>query len=463
MQSVSITTNRAFIFLCVLFFSMRLTAQENSPFSRYGIGDLYPDESIASRAMGGMTAAFADGQALNTNNPATYGNIKFATFDLGLSIDARTLADKSQQLTYNSTNFSPSYIAFGFPLDKKHGMGFVFGLKPLSRINYNVENFSTVTYNGLSDSLQTVYEGSGGLNQGFAGFGKRFTFDSGKFALSLGFNTGWNFGKKDISTLVNIINDTVAYHQSSSSTNTAFWAPFLNGGLQLDFRLKSIKNPVTKFLSVYTLRLGGDVELQQTLKANQSINDQTFYFDVNGAMVKIDSVYEQDNILGTINLPTTYTAGFMLVKTDVVPGIGGVDKWMFGGQYESAKWSNYRFYDQPDRTVDNWVARVGLQYAPDPIFGKTLFSRSTYRIGFNTGENYIDADGNGLKETAITFGAGFNLKVRRSYDQEYTLLNTSFEIGKRGTGVNNVTENYFKFSVGLTLTDKGWFLKRKYE
>jgi len=54
------------------------------------------------------------------------------------------------------------------------------------------------------------------------------------------------------------------------------------------------------------------------------------------------------------------------------------------------------------------------------------------------------------------------LRRFRSYDKQFTMMHTAIEFGKRGTGVNNVTENFFKFSLGLSLSDI-WFIKRKYD
>ena len=115
MQSVSTTTNRLIFFLIVSVVSIKVSAQENSPFSRYGIGDLYSDQTVGSLAMGGLTAAYKDEQTVNANNPATYSSISFVTYELGLSIDSRTLVDNGASAKYNSVNFIPSYFILGFP------------------------------------------------------------------------------------------------------------------------------------------------------------------------------------------------------------------------------------------------------------------------------------------------------------------------------------------------------------
>jgi hypothetical protein len=72
-------------------FFLNAKAQENSPFTRYGLGDVSPGSHSISRSMGGLTAAYADGQvnnvgqAINFGNPATYGSFFMVSYDLGLT------------------------------------------------------------------------------------------------------------------------------------------------------------------------------------------------------------------------------------------------------------------------------------------------------------------------------------------------------------------------------------------
>lgn len=63
-----------------------IKAQENSPYSRYGLGDIVPSQNTINRAMGGISAAYHDYQSINFTNPASYANISLVTYDLGLEI-----------------------------------------------------------------------------------------------------------------------------------------------------------------------------------------------------------------------------------------------------------------------------------------------------------------------------------------------------------------------------------------
>jgi len=447
-----------FVALALVMFSC-VSAQENSPFSRYGLGDLYPQAPIATRSMGGLTAAYADGQALNTVNPASYGAISstvnggLVTFDLGISIDARTLTSKDPVNQYRSTNFMPSYVTVGMPLNKKH-LGFVFGLKPITRINYSVGSIQKRTFeSGFADSMQTLYEGTGGLNQAFIGLGKKWK------NLSLGVNAGYAFGRKETSTKINFLNDTVLYNQSNSVNKMNFGGIIFSAGLQYDIKLSSKPNAVNaKVKDITTLRLGANGSWQQNLNLSSEDLNETFVYNADGAVIPVDTISYKQNASGKIQLPSTYDAGFMIIKT-----VGAAAKWTLGAQYSAGNWGkDYRVYNQPDRLVDNWMFRAGGQITPDVVSATGFFQSAIYRAGFFTGRDYVNADGNQLKVTGFTSGLGFYLSKFNSYDKQYTMINTAIEIGKRGSNVNNVTENYFKFSVGLSLSDI-WFIKRKYD
>jgi hypothetical protein len=459
MRSVSITiSNLSRICLAFIsaFFLITAQAQENSPFSRYGLGEFYTSHHILSRSMGGISAAYADGlnnnvgQSINFNNPATYGVLNMVSFDLGLTIDSRTLRSNTPLGKFSSNNFIPSYLAIGVPLNRAKGWGMAFGLKPLSRVSYSVENFSRVA----GDSLLTIYDGEGGLNQAFVGIGKRSK------GFSIGINTGYNFGNKDISTKKTFINDTVTYYQSNSATNTHFGGVFLSGGLQYEISLGKKINAEAKTAENYLLRFGLTGTLQQNLSASQNIIRQTFTYGTAGD-IKIDSVAEQNGIKGTIVLPSTYAAGITLHKTGT-NSRGVFELWSIGAEYTSTKWSDYRFYNQSDKLSNSWQFKLGIQFAPDPLAGKDYWSNVNYRAGFYVGKDYINADGNGLKQYGVSFGAGLPIRKWSSYDNQFTVLNTALQFGKRGSAVNNITESYIQFSVGISLSDL-WFIKRRYE
>ncbi|MFX6234571.1 hypothetical protein ABTF60_19125, partial [Acinetobacter baumannii] len=85
-------------------------------------------------------------------------------------IDSRNLKSANPAGSFSSIYFIPAYAAVAMPLSKSKGLGFAFGLKPISRINYSVTSNTRVA----GDSVGTSYNGTGGLNQAFIGIGKRW-------------------------------------------------------------------------------------------------------------------------------------------------------------------------------------------------------------------------------------------------------------------------------------------------
>lgn len=456
MRSVSTTTARLTLAFLPVLFLLGSSAQQNSPFTRYGLGELYSNPHVISRSMGGLSAAYADGlnnnvgQSINFGNPGTYGSIYMTTFDLGLTIDSRTLTSQNPTGKFTSNYFIPAYVTLGIPLNKAKGLGLAFGLKPVSNISYSVVNRERTA----GDSLQTTYEGSGGMNQFFIGLGKRWK----KF--NIGFNTGYNFGRKEINTRKAFLNDTVPYYQSNSSNKTNFGGVFLNLGAQYEFSLGKKVNNTTKAIDEYLLRLGVTGTLQQTLSATQDLFRHTYTVTATGDM-KIDSISDQLDRKGNIRLPATYAAGMTLHKTTTVSG-RVFEMWSIGAEYTSTQWTRYRSYDQADKLSNSWQAKFGFQFTPDPASGRSYWNNALYRAGFLFGKDYINPDGNGLKHLSGTFGIGLPIRKWRSYDNQFTFLNTALQFGKRGSGVNNITESYVQFSLGMSLSDL-WFIKRRYD
>ncbi len=64
------------LILVFLLSSSTVFAQDNSPYSRYGLGDLVPGTHINNRAMGGVSAGYSDFLSINFNNPASYSNFQ---------------------------------------------------------------------------------------------------------------------------------------------------------------------------------------------------------------------------------------------------------------------------------------------------------------------------------------------------------------------------------------------------
>ena len=406
---------------------------ENSPYSRYGLGDVLPSQNILNRSMGGVSAAYSDFHTVNFLNPASYSKLKYTTLDFGLDINNRTLRALDPPRKFSSSSPIISYLQLGIPLALKKDWGMNLGLRPLTRINYKIERNERI--DGI-DSLNTLFEGNGGAYEVYAGTG----FGIKNF--SVGFNVGYLFGSKNFSTRKTFIADSaeVFYYQSNHETQANYNGLLLDGGIQWAGKL----NAGT------LLRLGAHGNLKRTLNGSKDILRETFqYNSTTGAIDSIDVASNQKGIEGDVNYPSSVGGGFLLDK----PG-----KWMFGADLTVTKWDDYHFFGEKDQVQNSWMLHVGGQIIPKA--GKNYLSYVAYRAGFSYGKDYIRID-NDLPVWSFTAGASFPMR-KAAYTNQYSMINLGFEFGQRGNKENLVRENLFRLSIGLSLSDI-WFVKRKYD
>lgn len=421
------------IFVFISSVSLLQAQTENSPYSRYGLGDVVPSQNILNRGMGSVSAAYSDFQSVNFINPASYSKLKVTTFDFGVELDSRTIRSLNPPKKFNGVSPIISYIQLGVPLSRKKNWGMNFGLRPMSRINYNITENSRLP---TIDSTATIYEGNGGSYEVYTGTG--FSIKN----LSLGVNFGYLFGSKDYSSKRIFISDSSfhTYLPANFETKSNFGGFFINGGLQYNAKLK-------KDLS---LQFGAYGNLKSDMDATKSEIVETYTSSENGD-ARIDSIYQNDNIAGKLVYPSSYGVGFML---------NNVNKWAFGVDYSATKWDDYRAFDIKDSVQNSWKIHVGGQVTPNAYNPKTYWGRVTYRAGVQFGRDYIRVNDD-LPVWIFSFGAGLPMRKNPSTNQ-ITVINTTFEIGQRGNKNNLIRENFFRFSLGLSLSDI-WFIKPKYE
>jgi len=452
-----------------------LNAQDNSPYSRYGLGDLAPNTNIFNRSMAGLSAAYSDQPitglsdprtgkyypSINFSNPASYSRF-FAIkevntnkltygrmlFDVGVNLTTRTLHEANSPQSFTSTNGYFSYMQIGVPLKKNWGM--VLGLRPLSTINYKIdrnERLYDPHTGSMIDSAKTQFVGEGGSFLFNTGTGLAFG------NLSIGINAGFLFGRKDYSTRRRFESDSVIYSNSNHQTKSNFGGIVFDAGVQYRIDLSPDK---TRYI-----QLGGFGNIQQKLDTRSDVIRESFVTDPSdGALIRIDSVYEQLGVKGSLEYPASFGAGFIFEQLPDVRKTG----WLLGMDFNSTDWDSYRFNGQTDAVRSNWQVKIGGQLRPR--LKETYKSLVAYRAGMFFGDDYVYIDNKKLSTWGITAGVSLpiaNLKdASRRFRTQYSIVNVSAEYIKRGNNDNPINENQFRVSVGFTLSDL-WFTKRKYD
>jgi len=442
-----------------------VSGQDNSPYSRYGIGDLVPPTHINTRAMGGISAGYSDYLSINFNNPASYSLFEAnpearskklssgrSILDIGINVESRTLRENDPAKKFTAGNLLFSYVQVGVPIKKNWGLS--FGLRPVSRISYKVFRAERLKdpVTGLPiDSATTRFEGDGGLylasmGTGIALFKKKKNWH--EESLSFGINAGYLFGKKDNSSRREFRNDTVQYFSANYQTKTNYGNIHFNAGMQ--YRLPLKKDNMLLTAGVYG-------SWSQKLNGTQDRIRETFVYDATLGDLRLDSVEDIRNVKGKIILPSSITAGFVLQKYSTFKKEAG---WLLGVDFMYQNWEKFRFYGQADSVRNKWELRVGGQLNPVP--GENYFSRVAYRWGVILGPDYINV-GKNLSQLGLSMGFGLPVgNYNRLSPNQASVVNLSFEYIKRGNNDNLVRENLFRFSAGFSLSDI-WFIKRKYD
>jgi hypothetical protein len=451
----------AFVFLLTAL-SLPALSQDNSPYTRYGLGDIVPATNITGRGMAGLSAGNVDlyGLTINYNNPATFSMFQSikeqstgkmtsgrAVLDLGINLENRTLKEPNTVGKFTASNFLFSHVQVGVPLRPNWGLS--FGLRPLTRVSYKIlsrEKLIDPNTGNPIDTALTLNEGDGGAYLASIGTGFAIKLNTNS-SISFGINGGYLFGKKQTNVRRTLFNDSITYIAGNFETNTTYSNLTASGGVQFQSRLKQ-----DLFLSI-----GAYGNLKHKLNASQDIVRETYVYNDQTGNTRLDSVRDVRDIKGKIVWPSTFTAGFILERTAAQRQAG----WLFGIDFNQQTWEDFRFYGQKDNSIVNrWEIRVGGQLRPVPK--NNYFSNIAYRAGFFLGRDYIQVQEK-LPLLGITMGMGLPLRnFSRQSQYQATVINLAFEFIKRGNNDNLLKENLFRVSAGFSLSDL-WFIRRKYE
>ena len=448
-----------------IFLFIGASAQDNSPYSRYGLGNQAPTTNVANRGMGGVAAAYNDPYTVNYANPASYSffqslqepnskklNSGRIVFNIGADGQGRTISDQSETNKFTSPNLLFSHVMIGLPVRKNWGIA--FGVRPITNINYKIQsngNLYNPNSGALIDTASTLYEGQGGAYLGSLGTAVKFKTGKSQY-LSLGATAGYMFGSRDYNSRLSLgdPNSTATqYARAHYENKTSIGDFYFDAGLQYHFKASE---------KIY-MSLGAFGNWKQDIRTNNSTVVQTFNYSTETGYLPIDTVtFTKDNP-GSFIYPSSITGGFIIQKIG-----GGQEReagWLVGADFTSNNWNQYRVNGIPDPEVkSNWQAKVGAEFHPAPK--NNLFSRTSYRVGFFTGPDYIYTQQTKIPVMGITAGLGLPILNFSQMSRQASMINLSFEYIKRGNNSNILRENLYRLSVGFSLTDLWFGGKTKY-
>lgn len=412
-----------FLLLAVLLVSAQ---KINSPYSRYGLGQLYgKNVNTPLQAMGGISFGVSNPTMVNPGNPASYAKFDSASFLFEVGLIGNMTTHKTSFQSEKSDFVTLNYIFIGFPVTKWWRSS--LGVLPFSKIGYDVE----VSVDGY-DNIKNDLLGDGGLNSFFWGNGFNVTKN-----LRLGFDASFIYGNGSRSSMVYFPDSNFIY-SSKTEQNTKGSGFIFDYGLQYDIHFKNKR----------MLTLGLVYANNWYLHATRDYIAYTLQGGVDGDVEYIkDTILYEPEKEGLILLPDRIGFGFTYQKEG---------RWLIGGDFEWQNWAEFEAFGQQDSLSNAWRVSFGGQYSPKHTSISSLFKRMSYRAGVKYNYSYLSLFGNNINEYGISFGVGFPMK------RSNTELDLSFEIGRRGTTNDGlIQENYINIIFGVSI-DEHWFHKRKY-
>lgn len=389
----------------------------NSPYTRYGYGQLADQGSGNSKAMGGIAYGLRDKYQTNFVNPASYTAIDSLTFifDGGVSLQNTNLSDG--KLKMNAKNSSFDYITMQFRLGKWAAMS--LGLLPYSNVGYNMAE-----YNAQGEaSNQVTYSGDGGMHQLYLGAGFKIFKN-----LSVGANISYLWG--------DVTRQRHLQFSESSSARTILTTSNVS--------LKSYKLDLG---AQYTQQFGKKhaMTLGAVFSPGHDLNNEAYVQDQVGSSYTGTTITTRDTVV-TCGIPMTVGAGVTYVYDN---------RLTVGADFMYQNWSSVTYMNEKDAFNNRTKISVGAEYMPNAL-GRSYFAHVKYRLGAYYSKPYYKIDGqSAANEYGVT--AGFGLPIPRTR----SVLSLSAQyVRVEGTSKAFLNENILRICVGVTFNER-WFFKRK--
>lgn len=448
---------RLMLLLCFGFATSLVQAQQtsfldirpkqNSPLSRFGLGDPLDGHFAAQAGMGGLQSVYQDAFQLNINNPASLSNLKTTSFEVGLYGRLGTLSDSDESVSTQSGNLS--YLSLGFPLrnpinlslDRQKNTwnaGMAFTLAPVTLVGYDLELIENVPEIGQTRNL---LRGNGGTY--------RFTWSTAYRykGLSAGLNVNYNFGQV-LNSRVVVLDSVTNALATEIVDETAISGFSLGYGLQYAHTFYKTTKDGSRVPNGKRIIVGVNGKLQSGISATSDLLRRRF--SPSAAIAVSDTLLNEENVKGNATLPAEINFGLAFEDAN---------RLFIGAEYGIGNGDAFEVTTEPNNKLVNTNRfAFGIQYIPNATSYNRFWKRVRYRAGLRLEGDARELNGKQARRNAVTLGLGLPIVLPR---QQVSFLNFAVEMGKFGIA-DVIDEQYVQFTLGFSLNDNTWFYKRKF-
>ncbi len=405
-----------FVFSALISFGQQNT---QSPYSRFGVGDLERFTTSQNAAMGGISAGLRSYNHLNIENPASYSALLPSTVIFEIGARARFTNYSTSDATSTGRISNLAYMAAGIGIKKWWGT--TIGLIPYSAMEYKDSSYQILKDNAYNIS----YVGKGGINRFF--WGNSFKVNK----ISAGVTLNYFFGNIDKTSNTQLV--TNEFTSVVSNENKILVSNFgFSTGIQYTDTIKK------DFIIT-----GGIIFDNQTKLTAEETRYVSQYVAMSGLGLGDTVFYNQIN-KGTITLPSRICVGVGLAYKQFVVGV----------DYTMQDWSKDNYSGLSGVFANSSSLSAGLEYCANRTSPK-FFNALRYRCGGYYSNSYLKIGSEQIKDMGVTVGLGIPLK------NTGTIINLALQYGQRGTK-DLLKENNVQVLFNMSLFDL-WFIKRKFD
>jgi len=407
--------------------SANMILSQTSPFSRYGVGEMYNAGFGRNFAMGGTGIGVRSPYYLNNTNPASYTAMDTLSFFFEAGLKGKFQQLKLNNNSKNKHNIDIDYYAFAFPITR-----FLFtsvGLRLFSNTDYH--------FIGKRENTSVEYVGKGNISNLYGSLGIKLSK-----SISLGANVNYIFGDTK-----NFYNEGFSIEDNYFGSKTELRINDVNFDFGAQYIFDFYKN---KFI------IGGTFSPQKNIRGKSSwITGPGSGLDNDGFINIINSTDygETDWNKKNIQIPWGFGVGASAILNKRVT---------IAADFIMKNWKDFKLFDiEPKYNLENFTTAntnyysAGMEWVPNEETGVKYFERVRYRLGVHYGNDYLKYKDKQIKDYGISFGFGFPLR------RTSTSINFTIDLGTKGIDDKTVSrENYGKAILSFTMHEY-WFMKNK--
>ena len=392
-------------------------AQQGSPYTRFGFGDVQNSYSARRLGMGQLGTSVADEDFIGTLNPAGWNLLKMTRVEFGMAYNGISVTDNLQKKFYASSRITGFTMAI--PISPAYGIGMALGIVPVTNVNYQVTSH-TVDPNSSVGDYDVTYKGTGGLSKIFVGTSYRLPFD-----LSIGATFDYYFGN------INYLSSVI--FSGSSNVTADFNKTYKPKAIGMTFGLISpdlLKGSTSLFSDLH-------IGVSSNIVFNATVDSLL----TGSSSVRLDTV----NFLSFgMKIPFRLNAGASVVLNK---------KFLVSVDYVFQPWSELAVDNiKLDNMRNLMMVSAGFEYRQPKELGATFFNTVILRGGLSYEQTQFFVNNSGINQYSVYGGCSFPLSFGNTID-------IGLQYYMRGQVSNSlIKENGIKLAVGISLGDI-WFIR----